>query len=280
MGKVVEVTGLGEAVYPMAIEPSPHERYSVIPFNFSLPANGSDTQIYTLSKAWSFVAVIMNSFSTGAFNINIRDIYTQENLFINYVRGTLVTGDGKESFIMPKHHKFRAGNTISITVNDLSGAPNTIQVALIGYKESIVGKGIEVATVSKSTKYNVPIKERYVIDRLFAIPFNFTMAGSTYQDKFPISKGFDFMWEIFNSFSARDFTIQVKDEYVTEEFFISPVRNTLITGNGQRPFILPKPYIYEGGTTITVTITDTDPGGVATPVQLVMIGYKVKKVAV
>ena len=273
----------GELVYPFAIQQSKGERFSVIPFNFSLAANEEASVVYTLSTGWNFVTSVINSYSTGEFKLNIRDVYTHNNLFIDDIRASLITGTGQRSFIMPKTHEFEGGRTIEVIVTDLSGAANTVELALIGYKESILCEPITVrgkGFAASPTKYGKAAVEpvSYIVDRLFVVPFDFTMAGSTYTSKYPISTGFDFMWEVMNAYTAREFTLQLKDEYVTEEFFSSPVRSSNITGTGQRSFILPRPYIFEGGTHITVTITDTDPLGASTPVQLALIGYKVKKI--
>lgn len=271
--------GFGSSIYPSALEVKPHERFLAIPFNFSLSGNSSSRQRYDLSKSYDFTTVIVNASSTGVFKLQITDVYTSETLFTDFVRGNLITGDGKDSFVMPKPHTFLGGRTIQVEATDLSGNANTIQVVLIGYKDLLVGKTITVASEKGTFMKKSPSASgiQYYVDRLFALPFNFTMAGSTYSDTYPVSRGSDFMCEILNSYSARDFTLQIRDEFITEDMFISPVRNTLITGDGQNSFVLPRPYIFEGGTTIKITITDTDPAGTSTPVQFVMIGYKIVK---
>ncbi|MCL6577983.1 MAG: hypothetical protein K6T73_01170 [Candidatus Bathyarchaeota archaeon] len=278
--------GLGELVWPFAVEQSMGERFTAIPFDFSLAANGSDTKTYRLSTGFDFILAVINSYSTGAFKLQITDDYTTEDLFISQVRGSLVSGDGKYPFIMPKTHKFLAGRSITVTAVDISGASNTIEVVLIGHKSSVVGMVVQVPGVpgaSKTTKYELAEKalQKYVIDRLFLVPFNFTLDGTAnkvYADKYPLSKGFDFMWEVLNSnIPDVNITLQIKDEFVTEDFFSSPVRASLITGDGKQPFILPRPYIFQGGTNISLTITDT-PGTNAT-IQTVFIGYKVTRVA-
>jgi len=279
----------GEVIWPYVVEAAPFEAFKAIPFDFTLLANQTLSAIYTLSTGWDFITSVINSFSTGAFSLNIKDIYTGEDLFINFVRGTLITGNGQESFVMPRSHRFLGGRTIEVTVRDLSAAPNTVQVVLIGYKKSLIGEVIETPSpTSMTTKYGKPAGEmqKFLIDRLSVIPFNFTVNGGTYSDKYPISKGFDFFWEVLNARpfptyvgNDRDYTIQIKDEYVTEDFFISPIRNSIISGSGQRPFILPRPYIFQGGTHITVTVTDTNPAPPAPmDVQLAFVGYKVRRI--
>jgi len=272
-----------ELVWPFVITPSPRERFCVIPFNFSLSANAFAKQIYTLSAGWDFIVTIINSFSTGAYVLNITDTYTAEDLFLGPVRNVLVTGDGKDSFVLPKFHKFFHGRSIEVSVTDISGASNTIQIVLIGHKE-IAGEVTGYPATKLwgelgEAKQKAPVVgDRFRVERFFVLPFSFAMAGSTYVEKYPISEDFSFLLEQINSFSARAFTLQIRDEKISEDFFISPVRNTLITGDGKDPYILPRPQILRAGTTIAVTITDTDPAGASTPVQVALIGYKVRGV--
>jgi hypothetical protein len=90
------------------------------------------------------------------------------------------------------------------------------------------------------------------------------------------------MWEVINARSASlttpatDFKIQIRDGYATEDFFTSAVWASLHVGNGEKPFYLPRPYIFRGGTTITVTCTDNATGQTDAEIQVVLIGYKTR----
>jgi len=279
----VERAPYRELVWPFVVTPSPRERFCVIPFDFTLSAGAFAKKLYTLSAGWDFTVAVINSFSTGAYMLNITDVYTAEDLFIGPVRNVLITGDGKDSFVLPKFHKFFHGRSIEVSVTDISGAANTIQVALIGHKEvadKVAGyPARKLWGELEEAKPKAPVVgDRFRVERFFVLPFSFTMAGAIYTDKYPISEDFSFLLEQINSFSARDFTFQIRDEQVGEDFFISPVRNTLITGDGKDPYILPRPQIFRAGTTIVITITDTDPAGASTPVQVALIGYKVRGV--
>jgi len=258
------------------------ERIQIIPFNFTLTTLGeTQNSVYTLSTGLDFTMVMVNSYASGAlgFTYNIKDLVTSEQLFINEIKDTVGTGNGQHPFYMPRVHKFSAGNTIEIDVTNKVNGANTVQVALIGFKSSSSASSGNQANMSG---YGDQVAaDRYLIDRLFAIPFNFSMVGSSYQSKYPISAAYDFMWNMLNSSSpTRDFLLQIKDEYVNEDFFADTVYGGSITGNGQNPFILPRPYVFRGGTYLTVTITDTVSAGppAAATVQVVFIGYKVKLV--
>lgn len=295
----------GDYVYPFAVSTQPNERFAVITQTFSMVGSDSQSKTYTLSYGYDFVMAMINSYSTSTFRMNINDVFRSENLFFQDTRGSVVTGNGQNSFILPKMHKFNRGNSITINITDLSGAANTVEISLIGYKIvnfspeleisaedinapasmqgmqgfSMAHRGMERYGQDQSANQQLIPPQQYVIDRFFGVPFDFNMAGSTYSLKFPVSTGFDFMWEVLNSFSAREFTLQIKDEFVTEDFFTSPIHSSSITGTGSLPFIMPRPYIFRGGTYITVTIDDTDAQGSTTPVQVALIGYKVRRVS-
>jgi len=113
-------------------------------------------------------------------------------------------------------------------------------------------------------------------ERFLAIPFVFTMAGAEYSTPLRIPVSYDFRLEMLNSYYERDYYLQIRDDFRTEELFYEPVRGSLITGDGRLPFILSKPYTFVAGTSITVTVIDTVTGSpTPAPVEVVLIGYKV-----
>lgn len=141
------------------------------------------------------------------------------------------------------------------------------------------------------------IKSKTIIQRVFGIPFDFvilTTAGATYSSKYTISTNFDFMWELtqaskrntttgvpdsLTSPALRDVSFNIRDEFTSEDMFVSPIYVSSIAGDGRNQNILPRPYVFLGGTTITLTITDVY--GHATDgfhLQIALIGYKIKEV--
>lgn len=113
-------------------------------------------------------------------------------------------------------------------------------------------------------------------ERFMAIPFVFTMSGSEYSTTLRISISYDFRMEMMNSYYERDYYLQIRDDFRTEELFYEPVRGSLITGDGRLPFILSKPYTFAAGTSITVTVIDTQTGSPHPAiVEVVLIGYRV-----
>lgn len=138
------------------------------------------------------------------------------------------------------------------------------------------------------------IKARPIIQRLFGIPFDFavlTTAGAVYTSKYTISTNFDFLWEltqvskrnattgVIDSLTApaiRDASLNIRDEFTSEDMFVSPLYLSMLCGDGKNQNILPRPYVFLGGTTITLSVTDVY-GGTAFALQIALIGYKIKK---
>ena len=132
-------------------------------------------------------------------------------------------------------------------------------------------------------------------ERLLGIPFDFeigTTAGANYVSKVTISSGYDFIWEelLFSSRttagvpdsilspSIRDVLINIRDEFTGKDMFINSVYLRSIAGYGFSPFILPHPYKFRGGTTITVTVTDKYGGTSGFHLQILLFGkYVVSK---
>lgn len=135
---------------------------------------------------------------------------------------------------------------------------------------------------------------RPIIQRVFGLPFDFsilTTAGASYPSAYTISTSFDFMWEltqcskhntsgIIDSLTTpaiRDVKINIRDEYTSEDMFVSAIYLSELCGDGRNQNILPRPYVFLGGTTITMTITDVY-GGTAFNTQVSLIGYKIKDI--
>lgn len=146
------------------------------------------------------------------------------------------------------------------------------------------------------TRQAPEIKSKTIIQRVFGLPFDFTIlttAGATYSSKYTISTNFDFMWELTQaskrnattgvsdpalSPALRDVSFNIRDEFTSEDMFVSPIYVSSVTGDGRNQNILPRPYIFLGGTTITLTITDIYGGVAGFHLQIALIGYKIKEV--
>ena len=133
-------------------------------------------------------------------------------------------------------------------------------------------------------------------EQLFGIPFEFdigTTAGEVYVKKHTLSAGYYFVWEIIQAVkfksdgtpdsilspTLRDVYIQIRDEYTTEDMFTSPISLYLVTGQGAYQYVLPRPYMFLPGTTITVTVTDKFGGSSGFKLQVALLGYRIARTA-
>lgn len=139
------------------------------------------------------------------------------------------------------------------------------------------------------------IKAKPIIQRFFGIPFDFsvlTTAGAVYTAKYTISTNFDFLWELtqvskrttagvldsLTSPAIRDVSLNIRDEFTSEDMFVSSIYLSMLGGDGRNQNILPRPYVFLGGTTITLNVTDVYGGAAAFHLQVALIGYKIKAV--
>jgi hypothetical protein len=72
--------------------------------------------------------------STGLFSVTLLDRFTSRPLMPSAINGENIAGTAQLPFTLPKPYLIRRTSTVSATFNDRSGAGNTIQFALIGYK--------------------------------------------------------------------------------------------------------------------------------------------------
>lgn len=74
--------------------------------------------------------------STGLFSVTLLDKFTSRPLSIVPINGENISGTAQLPFLLPKPYLLRRTSSIQGTFNDRSGAPNTIQFCLVGYKIS------------------------------------------------------------------------------------------------------------------------------------------------
>ncbi len=115
--------------------------------------------------------------------------------------------------------------------------------------------------------------------RFTVIPFNFELSGDEKTDSYRIPTNYDFYLTFINSYYDRDFYMLLRDDFRSEDLMVSPVRASLVSGDARLPFILPRPHLFNGGTTITVQVSDTLTGSPpASTIQIALIGYKIVKI--
>jgi len=72
--------------------------------------------------------------STGLFSLTLIDRFTARPLMPSAINGENIAGTAQLPFVLPKPYLIRRTSSIAAQFNDRSGALNTIQFALVGYK--------------------------------------------------------------------------------------------------------------------------------------------------
>lgn len=165
--------------------------------------------------------------------------------------------------------------------------------------------GVSQETIQRTAP---KIQKKPIVQRIFGIPFDFLSvgpsgAGASYVSQFTISTNFNFLWEstqivkllpaddatapnaadsILNP-RIRDVQLQIRDEFTSEDMFSNPIFVSMLAGDGRFQHIIPRPYVFLGGTTITVTVIDIFGAPTTSPaienfrMQIALIGYKVRE---
>jgi hypothetical protein len=74
--------------------------------------------------------------STGLFSVSLLDKFTSRPLMPSNINGENIAGTAQLPFILPKPYLLRRTSTVQASFTDRSGAGNTIQFCLVGYKLS------------------------------------------------------------------------------------------------------------------------------------------------
>jgi hypothetical protein len=72
--------------------------------------------------------------STGLYSVTLLDRFTARPLSPSPINGENIAGTAQLPFVLPKPYLLRRTSSIQGAFNDRSGALNTIQFALVGYK--------------------------------------------------------------------------------------------------------------------------------------------------
>ena len=109
-----------------------------------------------------------------------------------------------------------------------------------------------------------------------AIPFSFSSVASngTSTQRYTLSTGFHFVCMQINGHgsSNRNFTVLIKDEYMSQDLTKDPVHAEDMCGSGERPYNMPIPYRFLGGTTISIQVKNLHTA--AQDIYVTLIGYE------
>ena len=77
----------------------------------------------------------LTSSQTGLYSVEIKDLYAGGAPWMpTPINSENFVGTGQLPFVLPKPYPVYKGSSLQAKFNDRSGAPNTIQLCLVGYK--------------------------------------------------------------------------------------------------------------------------------------------------
>jgi hypothetical protein len=77
----------------------------------------------------------LTSSQTGLYSVEIKDLYAGGAPWMPIpINAENFTGTGQLPWVLPKPYPVYKGSSLQAKFNDRSGAPNTIQLCLVGYK--------------------------------------------------------------------------------------------------------------------------------------------------
>lgn len=89
----------------------------------------------TIDNDADFRARWLIASSTGAFSVEIKDLYAGGAPWMpTPINSVNIFGTAQLPFVLPKPYPVYRTSSLQAKFNDLSGAPNTIQACLVGYK--------------------------------------------------------------------------------------------------------------------------------------------------
>lgn len=74
--------------------------------------------------------------ATGLYSVSLTDGYTARPLMLSAINSENIAGSAQLPFLLPKPYVLHRTSTINAIFNDRSGANNSIQFCLVGYKLS------------------------------------------------------------------------------------------------------------------------------------------------
>jgi len=106
------------------------------PINVALTANQTGVQgTVTMDNDADFELRELLATSTGIFSVTLIDRYTSRPMMTAPINNLNMFGTAQLPFILPIPYTLLRTATLAVTFNDLSAAPNTIQLAFWGYKK-------------------------------------------------------------------------------------------------------------------------------------------------
>jgi len=97
-----------------------------------LGANQANLQAVVTIVNWDFEWLELTGESTGAFSFLITDLGTSRQFSNIAIHSSEMLGNGQNPFPLLSPYTFAQRSSIQVTLNELSGAGNTVALAFIG----------------------------------------------------------------------------------------------------------------------------------------------------
>ena len=204
-----------------------------------------------------FLVEKVYSFETGPFRLQVLDSTTSYQWFSDRIRMDNFFGDAEYPNELPTPIALRRGTTLNLDIEDLSGAPNTLELVFEGYR---CGANIDVG------------KKRY-----FAYVMNATIPGNDNAlNTLTTNSDCDFITNRFIGWRSKDYVTKLKmsmSSFAARQMYSQYTYIENVFGTVLRPNNLRHPLKLEKNTIVKYEVQNIDP--LPQSVQLVFDGMKV-----
>jgi hypothetical protein len=230
-------------------------------FGYTLPLKltaGQRSDFQLLIDADSdFIIEKVYSNETGPFRLMILDTTTSYQWFSDRIRMENFFGTAEYPNELPTPIEVKRGTQLHFDVEDLSGAPNDVELVFEGYRVA------EAITLGKK--------------RYFAYVKNFTIPGNDRaQDTLQTNSDTDFLVNRFIAYRSKDYVNKLKmslSSLAARQMYSQFTTIENIFGSVLRPNNLVHPVKLEKNSIVKYEIQNTDPA--AQTLQLVFDGVKI-----
>jgi len=226
-------------------------------FPIALGANERKDFSFAIDADSDFIVEKVYSQETGPFRLQIIDTTSSYQWFSDRIRMENFFGDAQYPNELPNTINLRRSTQLQFDIEDLSGAPNTIELVFEGYR--IQGN------IQPQTK------------RYFAYVKNFTLAGNDKtQDTLITNSDTDFLTSRFIAWTDQDYMTKLRmslSSLAGRALYSQFTALESIFGSVLRPNNLKHPLMLDKNSIVKYEVQNTDAN--AHSIQLVFDGMKI-----
>lgn len=217
-----------------------------------LAANGRARLDFVIDDQGHFDWKYLLGQSTGAYVIKFFDVGRNRELQNRPIHSSLIVGSAQRPFLLPEAYFFNVGDSqrvMTCEIRDISGAPNTVRLALHGrrfyHKDADPDVALKMQEVFGSgektyTYFLAPQEYDQVTGAPPVIAANGTRVFSMQSDA-----GADTEIVKWMATSTGDFSVNIFDRSKNKYIMNDVVVNGNAFGNAEFPFILADSYLLE-----------------------------------